>query len=477
MHKYAGVTLDHYDDRGETLKSKFPEAGQLPDAIKLANFKEKTELPNEAFALVAIDGAYVMRKYACHDAGNTATSVIYFMEHSHKLPEDAVKMAAANLMNACVTFGLLPPLELTKQAQGGNADSGHPGKTCNEAHPTLTHGEFEKDAGFSDWFQNESSKNLKKVMKPGMSGKEIVEAYNKKYGKEKKASVVNITGQSPKLKVAASRPTRDEEYAIITQDGKRFYPIDNWNNVKLASDYWREHHRAMDASIRREFATKLAAQADQLGFPLDDQIRTAGSTTWADPEWVRSSVEMRKIACSHRDDAHKANQVLEDLFFTRESYGPEKYAQHLRRFDVELGLTDQWDNGIPDPYASTFGIHKVADVVWEHGADRVTSSELHNLALNHGGGLVNIFSQDLIQSFEKDPVGIFNSLPYPQKRILARLSVDMVSQGGSEGQVPITSGSDPEPKRKHSSLEILTNMSKLARATTLKAIEHNQLGT
>ena len=77
--KFAGVTLDWYDDHGETLKQVFPSPEDLPGVIKTASIQEKEKLPNEAFALIMIDSGYAFRKYACADPGTTAMSVIYFM--------------------------------------------------------------------------------------------------------------------------------------------------------------------------------------------------------------------------------------------------------------------------------------------------------------------------------------------------------------------------------------------------------------
>jgi len=115
-YKYAGVTLDFYDDEGATLKDFFSTPEELPETIKTASIKESEKLPDEAFALVALDQGHLMRKFACDSKGTTAMSVIYFMKHGSKLPESAQKTAAANLVNACLQHGLLPPEQLTKTA-------------------------------------------------------------------------------------------------------------------------------------------------------------------------------------------------------------------------------------------------------------------------------------------------------------------------------------------------------------------------
>ena len=120
MNKLSGLVLDIRDDHeGEVLRSIFPTPESLPDLVKTAQkitpeLDEK--LPDDLFALVLHDGDTTLRKYACIDAGNTALSVEYFMKTAHKLPENAQKVAAANLCTACGWYGIEPPEELEKVA-------------------------------------------------------------------------------------------------------------------------------------------------------------------------------------------------------------------------------------------------------------------------------------------------------------------------------------------------------------------------
>jgi hypothetical protein len=108
--------LDFYDDpTGSVLKEKIPSVADLPNFIKTAERLtdgEMCKLPDDVFALVMFDGGTKLRKYACVDKGNTALSVIYFMENKDALPEEAQKTAAVNLCRACNWYSMLPPDEL-----------------------------------------------------------------------------------------------------------------------------------------------------------------------------------------------------------------------------------------------------------------------------------------------------------------------------------------------------------------------------
>lgn len=361
-NKYAGVTLDWYDDKGATLKSKFPTPDTLPGVIKEADIRPKEKLAHEDFALVAIDEGTVMRKFACHDPGTTAMSVIYFMEHGDKLPEGAMKLAAANLCEACKFHGLRAP------------------------------GVLEELAGVE------------------------------------KTAAVDITGQAPVPQIKVAAPLSNDDYAVVMPDGSRYYPINTWDLIKKAEVYFSEEGIRMHPEIRRQFATKLAAKAEVVGFPLDESIKEAGAQTFAAPGHLKAAVEMRKTACA----PGQGREFLDELLEKSASMGPAVYAECLRRFDVQNGLDRGWDRVVLDPWASTFGIDKTAKVVWEQGADRVREEDLINLARNHSDQVDGLYNEYFSMEFQKDPVGVFMSLPDPQKKLLGRLAADGSSMGEQE---------------------------------------------
>lgn len=249
---------------------------------------------------------------------------------------------------------------------------------------------------------------------------------------------MDITGKSAPIKVAA-QSTDDADYAVVTEDGQRLYPIDSVDNVKLASSYWDDNKHLMDPAMRRQYATKLAS--NRFNVPVAADVQELGAPGFGQLGKLAQAIEIRKLAFAPSSTEHKA---LTTIFEKRASLGPEVYAQVLQQFDVETGLNRRWDSDIPDPYSSTFG--KQADtVVWEEGADRVTASQLHNLALNYQSSMERVFTDELIGAFGKDPVGIFESLPLPQKKIMARLADNLAHSGGSESMW-ITSGDGVDGK-------------------------------
>lgn len=120
MLKLSGLVLDRYDDVDNTVLGSLP-VPVVETFLKRAHVfssEELGQLPDDTFALIIQDGDVVMKKFSMADAGNTGLSVIYFMENGHKLPEEAQKVAAANLVRGCGWYGLPVSDELVKIAFG-----------------------------------------------------------------------------------------------------------------------------------------------------------------------------------------------------------------------------------------------------------------------------------------------------------------------------------------------------------------------
>ena len=125
MQKLSGLVLDIYDDQSSAvLREIFPNEADLPDIIKTAHVitaDEYQKLPDDSFALVLVDGDVELKKFATIDAGNTALSVEYFLKTAHRLPIEAQRVAANNLVAACGWYDIDPPEQLCKVAFGAGA--------------------------------------------------------------------------------------------------------------------------------------------------------------------------------------------------------------------------------------------------------------------------------------------------------------------------------------------------------------------
>jgi len=120
MEKLSGLVLDRYDDVDGTLSSEYTRL--LEKTAQRFTHDELARLPDETFAVILQDGDTTFKKFSMADRGNLALSVEYFMANGHKLPVEAQKVAAANLLRGCQWYGwVLEPdkdEELQKVALG-----------------------------------------------------------------------------------------------------------------------------------------------------------------------------------------------------------------------------------------------------------------------------------------------------------------------------------------------------------------------
>lgn len=372
MQKYAGVVLDHTDDQGSLMKQIWPTLEDVPEYVKTAALHLVPEAESRDFALVAQDGDYVLKKWACFDAGTTAISTAYFLAHHNKLPDELAKLSAARLTRACVAYDLEPPAALLKLA-GVN-------------------------------FHEEESKD-----------------------------VLPVVDQAPTVKVAADRPSNPNHYAVELE-GRFMYPIATHENVKTAEAYWKENHREMHPALKRQFAVKLAARADELGIALDAVIKEAGASTWAPDAHVEQALLKRKLATADES----MHTVLDRLGQIQQREEPEKFASALMAFDIKNGIQRHWGSKVPDPWASTFGLQKTAEIILNEPGVRVSVADLHNLVYQRASSLEDIFSDDVVNEAEKDPVAWFKSLPDRLKLMVGRIAQDFARDGSPRIQVQDT---------------------------------------
>jgi hypothetical protein len=121
MQKFSGLVLDRHDLPDEWNRyygNVKPGYYELEKAAQQFTPEELACLPDETFAVILHDGDTTLRKFSMADAGNTGVSVVLFLENGHKLPVEAQKVAAANLVRGCECYGLEAPEELQKVALG-----------------------------------------------------------------------------------------------------------------------------------------------------------------------------------------------------------------------------------------------------------------------------------------------------------------------------------------------------------------------
>lgn len=399
MIKVAGAVVDPYDDNFASLKDMAGGQG-LPEFIKQAGIMEPAvlkNLPDHAFAVVILGDGEPMRKFACVDKAHTAVNVMYFTEFGADLPTPVKEKVATNLCKACEHFGLEAPPHIRKEAAGAKRLLKHDGAEMI----VPARGE-----------EKTSELTGTKVMP------------NTKPVRVKTASVLDepyVHVSSFVAKTASAAPLDPGVFAL--DNGQ--LPLLGFDQVLEAVDYFDKYAMKMHPRQRHDFAVKVAARAEQLGIPVSDDLQKYGSRKYAQAGEIKVAVETRKRMWHSLGDDERhgiGGEMLDQLFEKRASVNPDVFAESLAELDAQLGLSHYWDSGIPDPWASTFGVEKQAAWSWNQGGESVTEDELKRLAAEETGLLEERFTKDLAKGLADNPTAVFDSLPLDKKRIIARMA-------------------------------------------------------
>ena len=237
---------------------------------------------------------------------------------------------------------------------------------------------------------------------------------------------VDVSNKEPPHRLVEKKASR----FALPSAGK--YPIDSYKHIKLASAYFEEHLRAMPPSMRHEFATNLIKRAAEVDVKVSDLALKYGSETFAPDYEIKAAFDARRLELEGREEALDLLAGVERV--TREKLWkeagapvpltPEAAVSILEEFDKVAGLNHYYDRGIPDPYYSVLGFEKRADADWSEiiGNQMVTSEDLNRLAKVNAYSLKSTFGHDFQEEFLKDPVGIFQSLPLDQKKMLMNMA-------------------------------------------------------
>jgi len=436
--KTAGVVFDFYDDlAGSLLKAAFPTPDSLPEVIKTAHIlspEERNVLRDEAFALIMINDGQVLRKFACVDPGNTLLSALYFVENRDLLPEEAQKVASANILAACEEFDL-PIDPLVKEAfvdiVGDLAMAHYIGKkakkTKEEDRKALAK-EIATAVGKKKTAAKTAPQRTRDPMKTPYVGDEADWAQRTNLtsiqGSKDEGRVLSSTAQmkTAHVDVSSFKPVPKLEKKAHKHTALGRYPLDSYADVQRAMEYFQETHTEFSPKDRHEFCVKTASRAEELGMTVPEMVGRYGSTEYS-PDVDAHLAHRRSMS---NEEFHSLFDALQEK---RAHIEPEQFAQLLSEADEVAGLHWLYPQ-VSDPYFATFGGNlqrdKLASWGWtsSDGVRAVDAVQLQELAENLRGVIEETFSKDAADAFAKDPVAIFESMPDPQKEILARLATE-----------------------------------------------------
>ena len=471
----SGLVLDVYDDfSGETLRSLYPSSSDIPDNVKTASpvrGAARDQLPDDVFALVLLNNGEKLRKYACVDPGNTELSVKYFLKHAHKLPVEAQKVAAANLVTACSWYEIQPPEALEKVALGlgtlmaiptvlgaagaiksnMGAAKASGGQLLNSAmlkageangtttmplqepanlSPTPSKTTINKTARVGHLVRHDGTAVEPDVVPP-IPGEIYKEAPQAKHLRP----TVDVSNATP------PKVTHEKKASLYALPSQGRYPIDSYAQVKAAGQYFGDYFRFFAPEERREYAVNLVKQAEAMDIELPYVAMKYGADTLAPETEIKVAFDARRLELQSYPQALRLLDEVESVILTQGgtklaslALKPDEACALLSAFDVNTGLNHSYDSTISDPFYSIYGNTKMASkAAWSDiiGNDMVTYADLRRLAQVGTHTVRDTFGEDFQEEFRKDPIGVYESLPRDQKRMVIHMA-----NGTSPGAEP-----------------------------------------
>lgn len=396
------MIFDHHDDLGTFLRQKAPSLAET-SLVKEASWVEKPDLLDRQFALILIDeSGNEHRKLAMHDAGNTLSSIYYFLQTEHSLPDGAIKLAAANLLNSAMHQGLYEAV--------GDSFLYH--EKLGSAFDVLAYlADLETTAGIVDE-RRFSIKEANSVIGYASSS----------------APTVNVTGTSggPMSGMAGatskpmSTPTVSKPVGSLTANNKpspmaTVAKHASYDIIKQAEWYWTE----LSPVERRQIAIDLAPIAEAEGTRVPEKIAQYGGN------------ELNPVfdfIMKRRQD-YTADETLQEDYDRLSKVAHimplDDITEALYLLDEQANLLHRYGNSLPDPVLSVYGTKQASlEYSWNHGGDSVNELQLVNFAASPSAHnrMEGLFHKEISDKFKKEPLSTFKSMPLEQQIIVARMA-------------------------------------------------------
>lgn len=208
---------------------------------------------------------------------------------------------------------------------------------------------------------------------------------------------------------------------------ERLFPLDSPDLVKAASDAFEEQVENMTASQRLVCARNIYNRADELG--VDGMESTmvykyAGADL---SDHFHSFIGLRKEASAHLADDELDKLVEVANFFQTKAdvnnrvEGLDKVAWALEDFDRRHGLDGHWDENLPDPAYTIYGLtadpNEQVDLVVKVADFEVKAQDFDGVDWSRVEGKLAPEIVDGVRNAD-DKLAVFASLPAPEKEVM-----------------------------------------------------------
>jgi len=413
----VGSVFDIYDDGGALFGRHIVRSGQPLDeklaSCQLLELTELTTLPDRLFGLVATNDGSTLRKFAMQDAGHTASSMVYFEASAPCLPVEARAKVASNLLTACAWYGLEPTSYVEKTALLGALTAGLgvvDGVSRAQAQSA-------KNQANMDAFRQAQASAVKisgteDVMPQACAPSKVGPTKNFAVGA--KAAAWQHSGDISHGVPAVVEPVKVSHYALPGR-----YPIVSAAQVKQAAQYFEDHKSAFSREDRGAFAQAVVGRADELGVKLSSGIEDYCGAGYG--PYLESELHNRIAGCEN-----SGGESYTELLRSAGSITPEAMVEKLATLDLVTGAYRSYGRLFHEPLLAVYGgyreVQKLAaaqDYTWESAGHQTSGEKLSRLA--GSTKVAEVFGQEFAGAFASDPVGIFASMPDPEKIVLSRL--------------------------------------------------------
>ena len=212
-----------------------------------------------------------------------------------------------------------------------------------------------------------------------------------------------------------------EEQSKYACEGK--YPINTPEEVKQAVAYFDEHHKQFPPEKAVVFCENLIKSAEDNGVKInrDSRVNDYDARTYSDV--IKLAVDRRVklldgIYEYGDSDGDAVKLAYKRLYGQKDKVKPIEFSKKLAHIDRLCGIDSHWDRGsIDNPFVATFRssgnrLIKIADKT-------ILPGQLRQIA--ESDKLAKVFSSDFVDEFKTSPEEIFESLPMPDKKLIASL--------------------------------------------------------
>jgi len=200
------------------------------------------------------------------------------------------------------------------------------------------------------------------------------------------------------------------------------YPINTPDQVKIAVAYFESNHKHFTPDDAFEYCNNVASAAEEHGVKIASEKKIN--------DYIPKYSNMLKLAVDRRlnlldglyEYGDKNGEAIKlsyrKLLGMKESLEPVEFSKKLAHIDKLSGIDTHWDKGsISNPYVATF--KRVEKNIVKVGSATYNRSQLVKVA--DTDKFAGLFSNDFISSFKESPEEVFNSLPMPEKKLIASI--------------------------------------------------------